>query len=182
MEQFGHDFLAGAVFAGDEYVGVGRADLGDQFENGLHRRRAGDELRHAFGAEQAILHLELPRAPQRLVQFGVHADEADQALVFPGLLDEVAGAALDALDGEVDVAPGGHDDHRQARIDLLNAREQVEAFLSRSGVARVVEVDEEDVVVALAQRFKHAVAASARIPRACLAAASNSSTASRIWG
>ncbi len=78
----------------------------------------------------------------------------DEALVFPWLLDEVAGAALDAFDGEIDVAPGGHHDNRQARIDLLKTREQVEAFLAGGGVARVVEVDEQDVVVALAQRFE----------------------------
>ena len=154
MEQLGDDLLAGAVFAGDEYVGVGRPDLRDQLEHRLHGGRAGDELRHAFGAEQAVFEFELARAAQGLMQLGVDADEREQALVFPRLLDKVARAALDALDGEVDVAPRGHHDHRQARVDLLNAREQVEALLAGGGVARVVEVDEQDIVVALAQRFE----------------------------
>ena len=182
MQQLGHDLLAGAMLAGDEHVGVGGSDLRDQFEHRLHGGRAGHKLRHAFGAQQAVFHLQLARAAQRLVQLGVHANQADEPLVFPRLLDEVASAALDAFDGEVDVAPGGHHDHRQARIDLLNARQQIEAFLARSGVARVIQVDEQDVVVALPQRFEQQVAASARTPPACLAAASSSSTASRMWG
>ena len=80
--------------------------------------------------------------------------ERDEPLVFPRLLNEVARAALDAFDGEIDVAPGGHHDDGQARIDLLKAREQIETLLAGGGVARVVQVDEQDVVVALAERFE----------------------------
>ena len=115
---------------------------------------AGDEVGHAFGAQQAVFEFKLARAAQSLVQLGVDADEGDEALVLPGFLDEVASAALDAFDGEVDVAPRGHDDDGQARIDLLQTREQIEALLPGGGVARVVEVDEQDVVVALAKGFK----------------------------
>ncbi len=39
-------------------------------------------------------------------------------------------------------------------VELLNARQQIEALLAGGGVAGVVEVDEQHVVVALAQRFK----------------------------
>ncbi len=88
------------------------------------------------------------------MQLGVHANQADEALVLPGFLDEIAGAALDALDRQVDVAPCGHDDDRQARIDLLQPRKQIEPLLAGGGVARVVQVDEQHVVVALAQRLK----------------------------
>ena len=77
-----------------------------------------------------------------------------QALVLPGLLDEVARAALDAFDGQIDVAPRGHHDDGQARIELLNARQQIEALLAGGGVARVVQVDEQDIVVALAQSLQ----------------------------
>ena len=171
MQQLGDDLLAGAVLAGDEHVGVGGADLRDEFQHRLHGRRAGDELRHAFGAQQAVLQFQLAGAAQGLVQLGVHADELRQALVLPRLLNEVAGAALDAFDGQIDVAPRRHHDDRQARIDLLNARQQVEAFLAGGSVARVVQVDEQHVVVALAQRLQHQAAASARTPPGCPAAA-----------
>ncbi len=76
MEQLGDDLLAGAVFAGDEHVGVGGADLRDQFQDRLHGGSAGDELRHAFGAQQAVFELQLAGAAQGLVQLGVDADRA----------------------------------------------------------------------------------------------------------
>ena len=146
--------LPGTVFAGDEHVGVGRPDLRDQLEHRLHGGRAGHKLRHAFGAKQAVLEFQLAGAAQRLAQFGVDAHQRDQPLVFPRLLDEVARAALDGLDRQVDIAPGGHHDHRQPRIELLDARQQIQALLAGGGVARVVQVDEQHIVVALAQRFK----------------------------
>ena len=127
--KLGHDLLACAVLAGDEDVGIGWPNLRDQFQHRLHGRRAGHKLRHAFGAQQAILHFELAGAAQGLVQLGMHADQADQPLVLPRLLDKIAGAALDAFHSQVDVAPRRHHDHRQARVDFVDARQQVETFL-----------------------------------------------------
>jgi preprotein translocase subunit YajC len=89
-----------------------------------------------------------------MVQLCVDADERDEALVFPGFLDEVACAALDGFDGEVDVAPGSHDDDWQAAIELLNAGEEIEALLAGGGIAGVVEVDEQDVVVDVGESLK----------------------------
>ena len=77
VQQLGDDLLAGAVLAGDEHVGVRGPDLRDQFEHRLHGGRAGHELRHAFGAQQAIFQFQLARAAQRLVQLGVNADQRD---------------------------------------------------------------------------------------------------------
>ena len=182
MQQLGDDLLAGAVLAGDEHVGVGRPDLRDQFQHRLHGGRAGDKLRHAFGAQQAVFQFQLARAAQRLVQLGVNADQREQPLVLPGLLDEVARAALDAFDGQIDVAPGGHHDHRQPRVELLDARQQIEALLAGGGVARVVEVDEQHIVVALAQRFQQQLRRAHAVHLRCPAGASSSSTASRMCG
>ena len=39
VQPAGDDFLAGAVLAGDEHVGVGRRDLLEQAADGLHRAR-----------------------------------------------------------------------------------------------------------------------------------------------
>ena len=154
MEQLGHNLFAGTVLAGDEDIGVGGTDLGDEFENRLHIGRARNELRHPFRAEQAVFEFELTRSAQGLVQLSMNADDRDEALVLPRLLDEVASAALDALDGEIDVAPRGHDDYRQARIDLLKASEQIETLFAGGSVARVVEIDEQNVVVALPERLE----------------------------
>ena len=149
MQKLGNDLFAGAMFAGDEHIGIGRAHLRDQFKYWLHRGRARDEFRHAFCAEQPVLELKMTRPAQSLMQFSVHTDEADQALIFPWLLDEIARSSLDAFDGEIDVSPGGHDNYWYTWIDLLQARKQIESFLARSRVARVVEIDEQDIVVAL---------------------------------
>ena len=50
VEELGDNLLAGTMLAGDEHVGVGGTDLRNQFKHGLHGRRAGDKLRHAFRA------------------------------------------------------------------------------------------------------------------------------------
>jgi hypothetical protein len=39
-------------------------------------------------------------------------------------------------------------------VIVTNARQQVKAFLAGGGVARVVKVDEQDIVLCLAQRFQ----------------------------
>ena len=127
--------------------------LRDQLEYRLHGGSGGNKLRHAFGAEQAILEFQLAGAAQRLAQLGVNADEREQPLVLPGLLDEVARPALDAFDGQVDIAPRRHHDHRKPRIELLDTGQQIEAFLAGGGVARVIQVDQHHIVVALVQRF-----------------------------
>ena len=43
------------------------------------------------------------------------AQRREQVRVVPRLLHEVAHAAAHRLDGEIDAAPAGHDDHRQQR-------------------------------------------------------------------
>jgi len=115
------------------------------------------------------------------MQLGVNADEREKPLILPRLLHKVARPTLDGLDGQIDVAPRGHHDHRDARVDLLDAGEQIEAFLAGGCVAGVVEVDQQDVVVALAHGFKQEPGrADAGHVDAC--GASSSSTASRMWG
>ena len=50
---------------------------------------------------------------------------------------------------------GGHHYHREAGIDFLKTGEKIEAtFFPRCGVAGVIEIDEQNIVVALAQRFE----------------------------
>ena len=80
-------------------------------------------------------------------------EDGEEAGVFPGLLDEVAGAAADGFDGQIDVAPGGHDDDGDLRVDFLDAGDEVEAFLSGGSVAGVVEVDEEAVEAFAGESF-----------------------------
>ena len=120
---------------------------------------AGDsaiDLRHALAAQQRVLGLEPLALAQRLAQLDLRADDRQQPRVVPRLLDEVARAAAHRLDRDFDAAPGRHDDDRQRRIDALDARQQVEPFLARRRVARVVQVDQRDVELARLDRGQHA--------------------------
>ena len=130
MQRLRDGALAGAVLAGDQDVGVGRADPRDQLEHRAHRGRLGDQ-RGAVGAlvaQDAVLGLEPLAAPQRAGQLDLRANDREHALVVPRLLDEVARAAAHGLDGQFDGAPGGHDDDRQRRVERLELREQRQAF------------------------------------------------------
>ncbi len=156
MEGARHEALAGAVLASDQHGGVGGPDARDDVENGLHRRRSGDHRRRALVAEDAVFGLEPLPLPDRAAECDLGPERREQARVVPGLLDEIAGALPHRLHGQIHRAPGGHDDHGQARIDLLDAREQVQAFLARRRVPRVVQVDEGRVALPGLEGREHA--------------------------
>ena len=119
-------------------------------------RGLGDDLRHALAAQQRVLGLEPLPLAQRLAQFDLGPDDRQQPRVVPGLLDEVARAAPHRFDRDLDAAPRRHHDHRQRRIDPLDARQQVQAFFAGRRVARVVQVDQRDVELARLHRREHA--------------------------
>ena len=78
--------------------------------------------------------------PQRLPEGDLRAQRRQQARVLPGLLDEVARPAPHRLDGQIDAAPGRHDDDGQRGVDLLDPREQLQPFRPRGRVPGVVQV------------------------------------------
>ena len=129
-----------------------------KLEHRAHRRRFGDERRlvRALVAQQPVLGLEALTAPQRPPELHLRPDDGQHALVVPRLLDEVAGAAAHRLDGEIHRAPGRHDDDGHGRVELLEPREQREAFFARRGVARVVQIDQRDVEIARVDGGQHA--------------------------
>ena len=145
--------LAGAVLAGDEDVGVRRADAGDDLEDGLHRRGVGDETGHGRRRRRIAL-CASSRSARRMARPSSTCvlDDRLQPLVVPRLLDEVAGAPAHRFDGEVHRTPRRHHHHRQRRVELLDLLQQVEPLGARRGVARVVQIDQHRVVLALAER------------------------------
>ncbi len=153
MQSLRHDFFAGAMFAGDQHIGVGRANTRDGLQHGLHGRCGGDEFRTAFGAQQARFGFQLLRPLQGAMQFDLGAQDCEQAFVLPRLLDEIAGAATHGFDGQPNIAPGRHHDHRHAAVESHDFREQVETFLAGGGVAGVIQVDEHGIVELGGQRF-----------------------------
>ncbi len=145
MEGLGDHLFAGAVFAGDEDVGVGGADAAHQVEHGLHGGGAGDEVGCAFSAEDAVFGFEPGGALLGAVELELGAEDCEETEIVPGFLDEVVGAAAHGFDGKIDRAPGGHQDDGDLRIVAADGGEQVEAFLAGGGVAGVVEVDDDAV-------------------------------------
>ncbi len=73
------------------------------------------------------------------------ADDADHAIVVPGLLDEIAGPAAHGFHRQIDTAPCGHHHHRGGIALSIQAGQQVEPFFARSGVAGVIEVGQDEV-------------------------------------
>src|SRR5579863_9925878 len=105
MEQASDDVFSRPVFAGNQHIRVRRANPGDQLEDRLHGGRGSNKIRHALGAQKAVLEFQLAGTAQRLAKLGVNPDERKEPLVFPGFLNKVTRAPLDAFSSEVYVAP-----------------------------------------------------------------------------
>ena len=147
-----HHFLAGAGLAGDQHVRVRRSHARDHLQHRLHGLRLGNQRRNALGAQQAVLGFQAQAAADGVAQIDLRLDDGQQPLVLPGLLHEIARAAAHRFHRQAHRGPGRHHDHRQHRIDGLNARKQIQPFLPRRGVARVVQVHDHDVEIARFER------------------------------
>ena len=153
VQRLGDHALARAVFAGDENIGVGRADAREDIEHGAHRGGLGDEGGAALAAEQLVFLLEPAVGPHRVAQFHLIADDRDKARVVPRLGDEILRAAPHGLDRHVNTRPRGHDDDRQRGVDSLNLVEEIEALLAGGGVARVIKIHQHERKVARLDRL-----------------------------
>ncbi len=107
------------------------------------------------GAEDAVFGFEALGAAHGVMEIDLRAQDGEQASVVPGLLNKVLRTAAHGFDGDFDVGPRGHDDDRHLGIVSFDLGEQIEAFLARGGVARVVEVDEQRVVGAGFEGLQH---------------------------
>ena len=87
------------------------------------------------------------------IQFDLGAQDRQQAFVLPRFLDEVAGAAAHGFDGKSHVAPGSHDDYRDAAVDGHDFGKQVETLLAGGSVAGVIQIDENGIVELGSQSF-----------------------------
>jgi hypothetical protein len=110
-----------------------------------HGARLGDERNAAaVVAQEPVLRLEALSSPEGLAELDLRLERREQPSVVPGLLDEIARAAPHGLDREIDASPGRHHDDGKARVDLLEAPDELEP-LGAGG--RIPSVDEKDVEV-----------------------------------
>jgi len=149
------DAFADARFAGDENTGIGGSDAGDHIQHGLHCARFGEQSGRCFAAQHAVFRFEALATAEGAGKFNLCAKSCQQAGVIPGLLYEVARAVAHRFDGEIDGAPGGHDDDGKRGGGLLEAGEEIESFGAGSGVASVVEIDQRSIEVLTLHGGKH---------------------------
>ena len=142
VEPRGDDLLAGAVFAGDQRVRVRGPDPFHQPKHRLHRWGFGNQLRGASRTERCVFAFEALAPAQCATEFDLRVQHMEQAGVVEWFLDIVAGTTPEGGDGSLDAAPGGHDDDRQGRVELLEPLQQIETFAAAGGIAGVVHVDE----------------------------------------
>ena len=144
------------------------SDARDDVEHRPHRRRFGEQRRMAVGHQRLVGGFELPAAADRAAQFGLRADDRQQPLVVPRLLDEVARAAAHRLDRDFDRSPGRHHDDRQRLVGGVNPLQQIEPFFTRRRVARVVEIHQDDVVVLQLHRAQQLLRRRGRVDEIAL--------------
>ena len=127
MQAAGCEFLAGAALAGDQDRDVGGCDALDHLEDRLHRRRRADQRAENAGvAGLAAGNFEFDVRVLLALTVGVLQDGAEAHGV-DGLGDVVVRTQAHRLDGGLDGALRGEHDHHHARLQLLDAGEQLHA-------------------------------------------------------
>jgi len=139
------------------------ASARDQLQHRAHRRRLGNQHRPPVGLQRSILRFELLLTPQRAGELDLRPDDREEARVLPRLLHEIARAAAHRLDRDLHAAPRRHDDDRQRGIMRAQLREQIEPFLTRGRVARVVQVHQHRVELVAVDRLENRGRRSGRL-------------------
>ncbi len=154
MEKPRHDALTRAVLTGDQHVGIHRPHAVYQLQHRPHRRRLGDEHRLVLVLERAVGGGQPLAPPTRTSELALGTQDRENALVVPGLLEEIAGAAPHGLDRELDRAPGGHHYHGESGVEVVQTFQEIQALLAGRGIACVVEIDQDRVELADLDRFQ----------------------------
>ncbi len=156
LEFAGLDHAQQLLLLGHRHVG----DLVEKQCAAVSQLEAAHALGHATGVhghhrtprprrhrmQRLVGRFALASAPNGSAQFSLRPDDRQQPLVLPRLLHEVTGAAPHRRHGHVDGAPRRHHHHRQRLVTGVNALQQVQAFFAGRGVARVVQIHQDDVV------------------------------------
>ena len=106
-------------------------------------------------AQRDVLGFQTTATAQCFGEFDLRTQDCEQTRVVPWLLNKVARAAAHCFDCKIDAAPGGHDHDGQRRIHCADSCEQVEAFTAGGRIARVVEIDQDNVKLVRIDRSEH---------------------------
>ena len=88
--------------------------------------------------------LTLRASPRRRLTC-LFLDSAEQPQVIPRLLHKIGCAAMHRIHGQLDVSPRGHHHHRRAIGPDAELVQQVEPFLPRRRIARIVQVHQNQI-------------------------------------
>jgi hypothetical protein len=122
VDGLGHDFLAGAGFAGDEHVGAARRDFPDVAQQGEVGRALPDELPGRGGLE---LFAQIPVVPPERVIPQRAGDGGFEGVELERLHRVVERPFLDDLHSLLERGVGGHDHHGQIRVGGLDLFHQL---------------------------------------------------------
>jgi hypothetical protein len=140
--------LAGAVLAQDQHVRLRRRGALDQRIDAGDGRRAAEQRRLAARGRRGHGRRALAlgrHGRARIAQRRGGAHRREQALVRPGLGNEVGRAALHRLDRDLDAAMGGDHHHHRFRVALQDLAEPVEALGRIGRAAAEIGVEQDDV-------------------------------------
>jgi len=128
MKRPGHQFLAGAVFSGDEHAGVGG---GHQVQR-LPQLADGLTLADNLPGRRRLL----PQPPVffgQAGQFQAISHREENLVGVRRLFDKVIGPQAGGFDGVFHRAVGGNDHHRQEGVMALQFLEHLQAVQARQG-------------------------------------------------
>jgi len=172
--QAGHEQGGGQALAGD--IGDRQPDPGVREPQHVVAVPAEGRSRPPHGGDLAALDRRKRRRQQRALNplrlfelarpagsglapcarlFQLAGNCLPERRVLPRLVHERPRAPPHRFDRRFDAAPTGHGDDRQELIARVHLAEQVQPFTPRRGVAGVVEIHEEQVVVLRAQPVAH---------------------------
>ncbi|MNQ84837.1 hypothetical protein D3C85_999770 [compost metagenome] len=158
MQAACNQFLAGAGLAFDQHVGRGIGNVGDQFPQVLHGRRATDDPPFEGVALGQLPTQRRDFSRQAALLQGA-AGDVHQAFGGEGFLHEVVGAVAHGLHRHGNIAVASDQHHRQAAVAGLEAFQQGQAV--DAGQADVADDDAGEVFAQRLQGFFGAADADA---------------------
>ena len=155
MQCPGQDLLAGAGFAVDQHIGLGRADCRDHAPDLLDRRAVAEQedrllLQHLL--------LEAPVLEHQPAQTETAPHHVGEAVGGKRLLDEIVGALAHRLHRHRDATMAGHEDHRNLAVAPEHLGQAGQAVHARQ--AHVAHHHPTETGVELSQRSLRAIEAA----------------------
>ena len=120
------EFLAGAVLAEDQDIGIGGCRPRDERQHALHRRRIAEQGRTPRWRRSLARLPARGRGCARSMQPRRIARDGDEPVVVPGFEHEIGRAALHGLDGDLYAAVRGDHHDRKIGVARKEAAEPVE--------------------------------------------------------